>query len=447
MPVTQFTTNSHGEFLPHPLKKAAYAGGIVTASADTARKNTGFLGCGVALTGSSCYTLSRLPRDERKELLKTLYTDKGLALAVGRLCVGASDYAAELYTYDDEENDLDLARFSVDRDKDYILPVIREILDTKSDLYLFASPWSPPGWMKTGGSICGGHMRERFLDVYARYIVRFLEAYAKEGVPVRALTPQNEPETQQFGRMPACVWNPETEAAFAIVLRKALSAAGLSHEIWLCDHSFAYVSRVAWQLANVEGLREAVNAAAFHYYDGSIEQTAALKEQFPDLALHFTEGGPRLYDHYDTDWCKWGEMLCKTLNNGYRSFTGWNLALDETGGPNIGPFFCGGLVTVNSKTGEITKSGQYKALRHVSPFVGKTDTAYPVSFSPNGGNMFAYPHTGALLTGTFVERSDGSAALILVNPGTDKAQTQFFRDGAWWYIELLPDTLSTVVFD
>ena len=180
----------------------------------------GFLGFGVAITPSSCYELSLMAPAERTALLKRIYGKDGIGLSVGRLCVGSSDYSPEIYSYDDVPFDTELSHFSVQRDEAYIIPIIQEILQINPDLYLFASPWSPPYWMKTGGSMCGGYMREEFVDCYANYMVKFIRAYAEYGIRISAITPQNEPNTQQNGQMPACIWHPEIEAKFIRILRQ-----------------------------------------------------------------------------------------------------------------------------------------------------------------------------------------------------------------------------------
>ena len=116
---------------------------------------TGFQGFGVAITGASCYELSRMDEDRRQALLKQVYTAEGANLSVGRLSIGACDYTAELYSYDDVEDDVELKHFSIERDMRYVVPMIKEILKVRPDLFLLASPWSPPYWMKTGGNMCG----------------------------------------------------------------------------------------------------------------------------------------------------------------------------------------------------------------------------------------------------------------------------------------------------
>ncbi|MBO5897611.1 MAG: hypothetical protein J6R04_01240 [Clostridia bacterium] len=408
---------------------------------------SGFIGFGVAITPSSCYELSLMDASERNKLLHDIYSKDGLGLSVGRICIGSSDYSPEIYSYDDHPFDTALEHFSVKRDEAYIIPIIKEILAINPDILLFASPWSPPGWMKTGGCICGGFMREQYVDCYADYIIRFIKAYADYGIKISAITPQNEPGIQQDGKMPACIWHPETEARFIKLLRQKFRAEGLDVKIWMYDHNFNDTQRVLWSLENCEGLAKACDGVAFHYYRGTIEQTKIVQETFPSLELHFTEGGPRLTDHYDTDWCKWGLMMVKALKAGYRSFTGWNLMLDEMGGPNVGPFLrtCGGLVTRDSQSGELTYSGQYKAFSHIAPYITPTSRIYPISVSDAYNvPMSAYPKYPKDIEGVLIDNRDGKKVAILINPNDHGCQAQIEVDGKLWYIELYADSIFTI---
>ncbi len=444
MKAIMHTTNEYGEYISKPLNYGVPLSGITTAVKSKNVTNTDFIGFGVAITGSSCYNLSLMENSERYKLLRKLYSREGLNFGIGRLSIGSSDYSAEIYTYDDVKDDISLEHFSIERDKEYIIPIIKEILAIKPDLFLFASPWSPPGWMKTGGSVGGGYMREKYLDCYADYIVKYIKAYEAEGIKISAITPQNEPETQQDGRMPACIWHPDIEAKFIEILRKKFNESGIDTKIWCFDHNFSGAERVAWCLKEYPGLKNECDGIAFHYYHGSIEQTKFLRAEYPELKLHFTEGGPRLYDNYDTDWCKWALMMIKALSNGYSSFTGWNLMLNEAGGPNVGPFFCGGLITRNSISGELSYSGQLKAFRHFKS-ITPTSQIFPLNFDRDDLKMFAFNGKGELKTeGCVVENESGNTELILVNPSSEKEQMQYLHCGKWWYIEMLPNTSATI---
>lgn len=443
-----YTTNEFGEYISKELTYGCSLSGVTTLEESKFSYDNKFLGVGVAITGSSCYNLSKMDTDKRRELLEFLYSKKGLDLKVARLSIGASDYSAEIYTYDDVEGDISLEHFSIERDKDYIIPIIKEILEIKPDLTIFASPWSPPAWMKTGGSIGGGFMREKYLECYAEYFVKYIKAYKNEGIKISAVTVQNETETHQNGKMPACLWHPEIEVKFTEILKSKFKENGIDTKIWCYDHNFSGVDRVDWCLEEYPEFKKSCDGVAFHYYSGNIEQTKFLKEKYPDIKLHFTEGGPRLYDNYDSDWIKWGLMLIKALNNGYSSFTGWNLMLDETGGPNVGPFFCGGLVTRNSIDNSLSFSGQYKAFRHFAD-IGPSYKISSIGFKPcNNAEMFEFPRMNLLFTdGCIAKGENGKEILYLVNPSEQKMQHQYFYNNKWWYIELLPKTLATVVFE
>lgn len=415
-----------------------------------AEETTGFLGFGVAITPSSCYELSLMDLPQRQALLQHLYGKDGLGLSVGRLCIGSSDYSPELYSYDDVPFDTELTHFSIERDEAYVIPMIKEILKINPDLYLFASPWSPPGWMKTGGHMCGGYMREQFVDCYADYILKFIEAYAAHGIRISAITPQNEPNNQQKYKMPACVWHPETEAKFIRCLRQKCKQRHIDLKIWMYDQNFMDIPRVLWTLDNCEGVAEDCDGVAFHYYDGTVEGTKEVQQHYPRLELHFTEGGPRLNDHYDTDWCKWGIIICKALSTGYRSFTGWNLMLDECGGPNIGPFLrtCGGLVTRDSRSGELSYSGQYKAFSHIAPYITPNSKIFPIRQAAyDGWQVSKFPKYTYAVEGILIDNGDGKKVAILINPNSSGLQTQLQLDGTSWYLELLADSISTLILE
>lgn len=451
---TQYFTSKDQFFVPRAIYQTPTRTGVETVTVAQESCNDGFLGFGVALTGSSCYLLNEMEQAERTTLLREVFSPEGLNLSVVRLSIGSSDYSVELYSYDDVPFDTQLEHFTVARDEAYIIPMIKQALEVRPDLYIFASPWSPPGWMKTGGQLCGGYMREEYVECYARYIVRFLQAYAAHGIPIHGLTPQNECETAQDGRMPACIWHPEIEAKFIKSLRRELDTAGLNVEIWMHDHNFSGVDRVLWMLDQINGLREACNGVAFHYYQGCAEMTLPLGQQYPELALHFTEGGPRLYENYATDWCKWMLQIGKVLQCGYKSFTGWNLMLDENGWPNIGPFSCGGLITRHSVTGELSFSGQYRALWHVARYITSESRIYRLQTDIPGGNeIHRYPKQKLSVEGVMIDNGDGHPILVMVNPDrgpvgtteTEGRRTQVLVNGTWWYIELMPESVTTVI--
>ena len=405
-------------------------------------------GFGVAITGSSCYLLSKMTEDKRDAILSDVYGKDGLGLSVGRLSIGSSDYSAELYCYNDTPDDAEMKNFTVERDEVYVIPVIRQVVKFAPEIRLYASPWSPPGWMKTGGSMCGGYMREKYVDAMAKYMVRFAQEYEKRGIHIMGFTPQNEPETHQGGKMPASMLHPDLEAELILALRRELKANGMDAEIWMHDHNFGDAGRAAWLLDNYPQLPEAVTGIGWHYYNGGVEFAMPIKEKYPHLSMHMTEGGPRLSDNYATDWCKWGGIMSKLLNSGFESFTGWNLLLDQCGEPNIGPFECGGLVTEDSHTGELSYSGQYKALRHFSGLMRPNAEICKVVVSNNGkrGKMTGGGDAVSPLIFCAAKNPDGSRVLQAVNPSADNVQVQLDLDGRKYYVRLMSNSISSIVF-
>src|SRR5436309_12684397 len=167
-------------------KPATGAVGAETIVLSPGKKFQPILGFGAAFTDAACYTFNRLPAEARSQLFHTLFHSSEMGLNVCRTCIGASDYSTKVYSYDEGDPDPDLRRFSIDHDREYILPMLREARKANPDLFLFSTPWSPPGWMKPNKSMLGGNMERKYMPSYANYFVKFLQAYEAEGVPIQA---------------------------------------------------------------------------------------------------------------------------------------------------------------------------------------------------------------------------------------------------------------------
>ena len=379
------------------------------------------LGFGGAFTDAACYVFSQLAPPEREKLFHRMFHPAEMGLSVCRICVGSSDYSRTVYSFDEGEADPELTRFSIDHDRAYIIPILRQARQVNPGLFLFSSPWSPPGWMKFNDSMLGGSMRKYYLGAYARYYLKFLKAYADAGVPVEALTPQNEVDTDQDGKMPACLWAQEYEIAFVRDhLGPLLEKEGWPTKIWILDHNYNLWGRAVDMLED-QALRRYSNAVAWHGYVGTAAMMTRVKDAFPEVEMYWTEGGPEYTDpQYQTDWCKWGWTFSDILRNWCRSITSWNLALDEHGKPNIGPFSAGGVVTINSQTKEITYSGQYWAFAHYSRLIHRGARRFDSqSGAREAGALGPLPlfEPADFLQHVAVENLDGQRVLVLTNPG------------------------------
>jgi glucosylceramidase len=403
---------------------------------DAAQQFQQLLGFGAAFTDAACHNFNRLDKDSRAHLFHELFDPSEMAFNVGRTCIGSSDYSRKAYSYDESaEPDPTLKNFSIEYDREYILPMLREARSVNPDIWLLSSPWSPPGWMKSNGSQLGGSMRKKYFKEYSQYFLKFLQAYAAEGVRINSVTPQNEVDTDQDGRMPACLWGQEYEVEFVRDhLGPALQQAGMQTDIWLLDHNYNLWGRVIDSLEDPR-LYQFVKGVAWHGYVGDPTAMTRVKKAFPQLDMFWTEGGPDYTNPtYLTDWAQWSQKFTGILRNWGRCIIAWNFSLDEKGTPNIGPFPCGGLVTIDSRTREITRSGQYWAFAHYSRHIRRGAAVIASSGGPEGVQSAAF------------RNPNGDYVAVLTNSTTQatKVQIQFGASSAT--LELQPASITTLAW-
>jgi glucosylceramidase len=371
-----------------------------------ANKFQDILGFGGCFSDAACYVINQLHLPLREQLLHELFHPLEMGLSVNRTCIGAADSAAKLYSYDDGDADPELKRFSIEHDREYILPILRRVREINPDVFYFSSPWSPPGWMKWNKSMLGGSMSRQYLSSYAQYFLKFLQAYAAAGVPIQAITTQNEIDTDQHGQMPACTWSQECDTEFIIEhLGPLFEKTNTPTKIWILDHNFVYWGRVISQLDDPD-FRRYANSVAWHAYTGEPGMMSKVHAAHPEVEMYYTEGSTDYNDpHYQDDWTKWSKTYTDVLNNWCRAGVAWNMATDEHGKPNIGPYPCGGILIINPHTQEIIRSGQYWALTHFSKTIRR------------GGRRFETQSLAANLAHVAVENPGGQKVLILTNLG------------------------------
>ena len=399
------------------------------------------LGFGAAMTDATCYVLSQLTQSEREAVLNDVFSPSEMGMNVCRTCIGASDYSRTVYSFDESDTpDPEMKKFSIDHDKEYILPVLREARKHNPALFLFSSPWSPPGWMKPDHTMLGGAMRESSFEAYARYFIKFLEGYKTEGVEINAVTVQNEVDAEQGGRMPACTWAQELEMGFvAEHLGPAIRKARMDTRIWIIDHNYSLWGRAIDELSN-PSVYEFVDGIAWHGYDGEPGAMTRVHDAFPDKSAYWTEGGPDINQpDYKTDFTEWASIFNGVLNNWSRSITAWNLALDEKGKPNIGPFSCGGTITIENGSHKITQSGQYWAFAHFSRHIQRGAKAFATNGLAPDARRAAISHSG-------FTNPDGSHVLVIANRGPQQA-AQIVLGTIMLEIDLPADSVHTLEWE
>jgi len=432
-----FRDRRHQQAEPLAWKPAGQIGAQAVIL-DPAATRQEILGFGAAMTDSTCYVLSQLTQADRDAILHDIFSPSEMGMNVCRTCIGASDYARTLYSFDEsDEPDPELKKFSIDHDKEYILPVLRESRKHNPGLFLFSSPWSPPGWMKPNHSMLGGAMRKQSFDPYARYFVKFLEGYKAEGVAIDAVTVQNETDAEQEGRMPACLWAQEQEMEFAgKFLTPAIRKAGLDTKVWILDHNYSLWGRAIDELSDPD-VYSAVDGIAWHGYVGDASAMSRVHDAFPAKNAYWTEGGPDITQpDYQTDFTNWAQQFNGILNNWTRSITAWNLALDEKGKPNIGPFSCGGTITIENGSHRVTKSGQYWAFAHYSRHIRRGAKVFTTNGVAPAGAHAAITHSGFVNPG-------GGHVVVVANKG-EAQRVQLVMGSNAVEMELAADSVHTL---
>jgi O-glycosyl hydrolase len=387
---------------------------VIQINADAAFQQ--MLGLGSSLEPATCSNLWRMSEGDRERTLERLLSPAtGIGMNLMRLCVGTPDFTGDpWYSYNDlppGETDPELKHFSIEKDRAYILPVLKLARQKNPNLLFFASPWSPPGWMKSTGTMIGGHLLPQWYSAYAEYFVRFIQAYEAEGIPIYAVTIQNEPGVDRAKEKnpkwfyPSCHWTGEQERDFIRDhLGPALRRAGLQSKIWCYDHNYNVKTRgddpgIAYPRTILRDAQAAqfVGGVAFHGYAGGPEGMSEFHREFPQVPLYFTEGS--------VFGLRGGVELIEKLRNRASGYNAWVTILDDNGKPNNGPFDASRtLITLNPATRKPTEHFDFFLYGHFMKFIQRGAVRVD-SNSPRSVPNVAF------------RNPDGNLVLIVANAG------------------------------
>jgi glucosylceramidase len=424
-----------------PFTRVMAAPGDVTVSPQQVFQP--FLGVGAALTDSAAYVLTHyMTAARRRVLLENLFAPYGRNWRMLRVCMGSPDFRSEKtgYTYADGPAGPSLSGFSVARDTAFITPVIQEILAINPAVRVLATPWTPPEWMLASGTFESGDctFHSRYMAPYAQYFVKFIEAYRSLGIPIWAVTAQNEAVDGYFTAL-----TPSQESDFiGAHLGPALASAGLGHvKIFAMDDQWSkcaygqavYTSNVAHPYAD---------GIAYHGYAGSpTAMSSAYGEQ------HLTEWRSLATESLGITMAGMaGGYVAGGVSNGAHSVILWNLALDQNGQPNQGKPGRRGVVTVNNRTGAVTVNPEYFALAHLSMFARPGAHRCPSSsYGPAYQAYMTYPSD---ITTTALVNPDGSVVLYVYNGAASARSFRIIDDrtGTGFTARMVPGELSTFVW-
>lgn len=296
------------------------------------------VGFGGAMTQASAVNLFKMSEEKQEEIMRGYFDrEEGLGYSLCRTTINSCDFSAESYAYDDVQNDWELKHFSIEHDRNDVIPMIRRAKAINEELKLFSSPWSPPGWMKTNGRMDKGrYLREDCRQVWADYMVRFLEEYEKEGIPIWGVTIQNETHAEMGWE--SCYYTGWDEQEFAQnYLRPALNKAGLSHKkVFFWDHNKERVLDRAAQVLSSPEARDAVDGVAIHWYAGDhFGALEAFHQMYPEKMILGTEAcvGNEEKKCFETGE-RYAHDIIGDLNHWACGWVDWNMILDVDGGPD-----------------------------------------------------------------------------------------------------------------
>ncbi|WP_283625004.1 glycoside hydrolase family 30 protein [Clostridium butyricum] len=341
---------------------------------NTGNKFQNILGFGGALTESSSYALSKLDDDVRKKVLKSYYDkEEGIGYKFGRIHINSCDFSLENYTYV-EENDLTLNTFTLERDEKYVLPLVREVKEiSEGDLTILASPWSPPSYMKTNGEMNhGGKLKEECKQLWADYYVKYIEKMKEKDIDIWAVTVQNEPAAIQT--WDSCEYTAEEERDFVkYYLGPTFHKNNLQDKkiiIWDHNRDIAY-ERAKVVLEDEEAAKYVYGTGLHWYVSEEFANVSKIHTEFPDKHLIFTEGcqeGGVHLGSWDTGE-RYGRNIIGDFNNYMEAWMDWNIALDETGGPNHVGNLCDSPVIIDTKEKNVIYNSSFYYIAHFSKFI------------------------------------------------------------------------------
>jgi len=391
-----------------------------TITIDTAQTFQTMDGFGYTLTGGSAQHLMGMSAAARSAILKELFATDGNNIGVSylRISIGASDLNDHAFSYDDVppgQTDEELKNFDLGPDKTTVVPVLKEILAINPAIKILGSPWSPPVWMKTNGDTRGGSLKPEYYDAYARYFVKYIQTMQAEGIPIDAITVQNEP--LHPGNNPSLLMLPEQQADFIKKsLGPAFKTAGVATKIIIYDHN---LDRPDYPISilNDTAAAQYVDGSAFHLYAGTIDVMSQVHDAHPEKNVYFTEewiGAPGDFPN-DLKW-HLKNLVIGAPRNWARTVLEWNLSSNPALQPHTdrgGCDRCLGAITIDGD--KVTRNPAYYIIAHASKFVRPGSVRI-------GSNIVSDLQNVAFKT------PDGKTVLIVLNDST-AAQTFNIQSG------------------
>ena len=405
-----------------------------------------FLGIGGAITDASAEVFAKLSPDKQQELLQAYYSKaNGIGYTLARTTIHSSDFSSDSYTYI-TEGDKALQSFSIAHDRQFRIPLLKKAMATAGGkLTLYASPWSPPAFMKSNRSMLqGGRLLPEFYQPWANYFVKFIKAYEKEGLPIWGVTVQNEPMATQ--RWESCIFTAAEERDFVKNnLGPTLAGAGLGHKkITVWDHNRDLITQRVSTILDDPQAAKYIWGIGFHWYETwsggapMFANVAAVHEMYPGKNLLFTEGSVERFDAAKYQlWAngeRYGNSMINDFNSGTVGWTDWNILLDEHGGPNHVGNYCFAPIHGDTQTGQLIYTPSYYYIGHFSKFI-----------NVGAKRIGSTASRSQLLTTAFLNQ-DGKIVTIVMNQSSAAVTYNLSLGIQAAEVTILPHAIQTLVF-
>ena len=374
-----------------------------------------FMGIGGAITDASAEVYAKLSKDKQQEFMNAYYDkEKGIGYSLLRTTIHSSDFSSGSYTYI-KEGDKELKTFSIDHDRQYRIPMLKEAIKTAGGkLLLYVSPWSPPAFMKsTNNMLRGGTLLPEYYQSWANYYAKFIKAYEKEGMPIWGITIQNEPMATQ--KWESCLFTAATERDFLKkYLGPTMQKGGLgSKKIVVWDHNRDLMNQRANTIFSDPEASKYAWGIGFHWYETwaggmpMFDNVRKVHEAYPTKNLLFTEGCVEKFDakkyQFWANGERYGTSMINDFNNGTVGWTDWNVLLDQNGGPNHVGNFCFAPIHMDTNSGELIYTPSYYYIGHFSKFI-----------RPDAKRVSTAVSRSSLISTSFLNK-DGKMVTVVMN--------------------------------
>lgn len=406
------------------------------------QKMEGFGGCFNEL---GWLALSYLSDEKRESVVQELFSPEAANMSFCRIPMGANDYSIDWYSNDEVEGDYDLEHFSIERDKKYLIPYIQAALKHNRELRFFASPWSPPTWMKFPKVYNWGKLiwTKEILNTYAMYFVKFIEAYQKEGIEIWQIHVQNEPVANQ--KFPSCMWTGEELRDFIkSFLGPTMEKHGIDSEIWLgtinapgCDFNRLIFDKFATEDYDYYANTALMDAEALKYIKGVSYQWGgkfAIQRTFeswwPKVRLMQSENecgfGDNTWEYARYNYT----MLKHYISNGAEAYMYWNFALLPNGTNTWGDDQ-NAMITIDNETGSVIYNPDFYVMKHFSHAVKKGAVRLGIK-GPWAGDTLVF------------RNPEGDIVVVVMNPFKELKELNFNFENVTYTFKLEPQSINTI---